>query len=132
MGGEKVKSFKKRFLEKLKSISTPRNPAFVQAAVIAIIFLAIGMSVATVSTTIGTAIAAKAYATVQTDISGISDANIKTNATNAIVSSFSAQKTNADFQPLMLLGIVLAVITILLFGALTAGMGGGRVSSASF
>jgi hypothetical protein len=97
-------------------------------SVLVIIFLVVGVSVATISQTMGTAISAKGYKVVEGDINSITDATIKSNATGAVQSAFAAQKTNADFIPLMILGVVFFVIISLLFQGVSNGLGGGGLS----
>jgi len=101
-----------------------RKDGYVQETVAAIIFLIMGVGMATLVLIFVSVLGGSVYQQTQGQINAISDTAIKGNVTAAIESSFTALNTVGGYLPI----VVLAVIIFLVLGlvmSLTPGFGGG-------
>jgi hypothetical protein len=100
-------------------------------AVGAVITLMVGMGVATLVLIFTTVLSGQTYQLTESKIDAITDEVIKNYTKDAIKSGFAAQKTGADYLPVVVLAIVIAIVLalVLSFANFGGSMGGGSRSA---
>lgn len=98
----------------------------VQGAVGAIIFLIVGIGVATLVLIFVGALGGQTWELVEDDVDSITNTTISGSIKTAVVSGFSALEQTGKFLPIIVLAVVITLVLTLILGFLTFGnMGGG-------
>lgn len=91
------------------------------AAVNAIITLAVGLAVITMIQIFTGVLSGQTYQLAEEKIDAITNTTIKEYVKGGIISSFSAQKQNADFTPIVGLAVITAIVLMLILGFTNVG-----------
>jgi hypothetical protein len=107
---EKLKAARQSFTEK----------GFVTDTVAAMQSLFVGLGVIVLTVILVGVLGGKAYNTVQSDITGITEGNIKADVNAAIVNGFEGLNQGSTFLPLIVLAVVFGLILVIIGGGLYA------------
>ena len=97
---------------------------YVQESVAAIIFLIMGVGMATLVLIFVSVLGGQVYSQTAANINAISDTNIKNNVTAAIESSFTALNTTGGYLPIIVLAVIIFIVLGLVM-SLTPSFRGG-------
>lgn len=95
-----------------------------EGAVNAMVLLALGLTIVLVVNIVGSVLGARAYSINEDEINLITDANIKNAVKNTAIESFDAMQTNAEFSPLIVLGVVMGIVLMSIFSGIGGALGG--------
>jgi hypothetical protein len=111
---------------------TYKKSGVIQASVGAVIFLIVGMAIASMVNIFTGTLSGKTYSLMEDDIDSITNTTIKDSIKSGIISGFEAQKQTADFLPLIVMALVITIVLIVLLSIPMVGgiAGGGNRGSA--
>ena len=98
----------------------------VQGAVGAIIFLIVGIGVATLVLIFVGALGGQTWNLVEDDIDAISNNTTRDAIKNSVISGFQALEQTGKFLPIIVLAVVITLVLTLILGFLTFGNMGGE------
>ena len=102
----------------------------IMGSVQAMIYLIIGVAVATLIIIFTTTLSGQTYQLVEPQINAITNTTIQGYVKSAAIAGFQAQSTTASYIPLIVLAIIIAIVlvTVLSYSSF-GGMGGNRGSA---
>lgn len=102
---------------------TYHEEGFVNEQVGAVIFLIVGIGVASLVLIFVGALGGQTYSLVETDIDAISNETIRNYTKGGIVSSFRALQQTGNYLPIVVMAIIIFIVLGLVVGL--GGLGGG-------
>jgi hypothetical protein len=114
-----------------ETLFTYESEGYVTENIGAIVFMIVGVGIATLVLIFVGVLGGQVYQQVEADIDAISNSTIQGYVKNAIISGFRALNTTGSYLPIVVLAVIIFVVLSIVMGlGAFGGMGGNRYGGA--